>query len=243
MINLKISELFRKLSYGELSNLAISNSGSGEIVEDKWPQLIDYANDGLTALHSRFLLLEKELVLEQVADETRYNLTSRYAVFGGVDSGATYHYIIDQEEDPFTDDLIRVLEVWGTGGKLPLNDQDHAYSLFTPSPLVLQVPSPVADEPLSVMYQAKHPVILAETSETVPDVLEQEIELPHYLENAFQQLIASKVFSHMNGQENIMKSQEYLAAYENECLGIEQRDMANQTYHTSHTKLEQRGFV
>jgi hypothetical protein len=34
-----------------------------------------------------------------------------------------------------------------------------------------------------------------------------------------------------------------MAAYEAICVEIEQRDLVNQTFNTSHTKLEQRGFV
>lgn len=243
MIILKIEDLFSKLSYGELSNLAISNSGSGEIIEEKWPQLIGYTNDALTALHSRFLLIEKELILEQVADETRYHLSSRYAEFAGADSGVEHHYIKDQEDDPFNDDLLKVLAVWGAGGQYPLNNADNPYSLFTPRPTLLQVPNPIAEQPLSVIYQAKHPKLFSVPPEEEDNVLDQIIEIPHYLENALQLMIAHKVFSHMNTPENSMKGQEHLAAYEATCLDIEQGDLANQTSQTSHTKLEQRGFV
>lgn len=242
MIILNIQDLFKALSYGELSNLAVSGSGSGEIIEAKWPQLIGYTNLALTALHSRFLLVERELIIEQVADETQYHLSSRYAEFGGEGSGVEHYYIKDSEEAPFKDDLIKVLSVWGTGGCFGLNDQDNPGSLFTPTPLLLQVPSPIADEPLSVVYQAKHPALVDEMEEP-NNVLDQIIEIPHYLENALQAFVAHKVFSHMNGQENILKGQEFLAAYEADCIGIEQRDLANQTTQTSHTKLEKRGFV
>ena len=140
MIILKLSDLFRELSFGELSNLAISGSGSGTILEAKWPQLIHYTNDALNALHGRFILAEKELLIEQVADETRYHLLSSYAVNGGAGSGVAHHYIKDQPEEPFQDDLIKVLQVWGTAGKYALTDQGNDYSLFTPTPLLLQVP-------------------------------------------------------------------------------------------------------
>ena len=243
MITLKISDLFRQLSYGELSNLAISDSGSGDIIEAKWPQLIQYTNEALTALYSRFVLSEKELVVEQVAGETRYPLTSTYAVFGGAGSGVPNHFILDTVDAPFKDDLIRVLAVWDANGNYPLNDKGNDLSLFTPTPLTLQVPTPVADGLLSVGYQAKHPALLDEITEDVTNLLDQTVDLPFYFENALQQLVAYKVFCHMNGQENIMKGQEFLAAYEADCLRTEQLDLANQTTYTGHDKLEERGFV
>jgi hypothetical protein len=41
---MKIVDLFRQLSFGELSNLALGNSGSGTIVDEKQPQLVQYVN-------------------------------------------------------------------------------------------------------------------------------------------------------------------------------------------------------
>jgi hypothetical protein len=138
--------------------------------------------------------------------------------------------------------VLRVVDYF-SGRKLPLNDQEHPCSLFTPKPDEIQVPDPQAgwDQgiPLGVVYQARHPVLLDQGD----DLLEQEIDIPFFLEPALQAFIGYKTFSHMNGQENLLKSQEYFQVYENICSKIEDKDLANQTIHTSHSKLEQRGFV
>lgn len=240
---MKLSELFRRLSYGELSNLAISNSGSGEIVEAKYPQLIQYANTALTDLHGRFLLNEKEIVIEQVENITNYELKSRHSESEG---DAVDLYIKDTEEDPFRDDLIRVLEVWGISGlKYALNDPENPNSLYTPNAWTLQVPNPIAGQPMALLYQATHAKLndLVGEDEEPIILLDQIINIPHYLENPLQQLIASKVFSHMSGAENVAKGQEHLMAYEAAILLIQDRDLAAQYAHVTHTKLEQRGFV
>ncbi|AZO48056.1 hypothetical protein [Mesorhizobium sp. M4B.F.Ca.ET.058.02.1.1] len=91
-------------------------------------------------------------------------------------------------------------------------------------------------------YQASHRKLDDRIDGPNP-LLDQEIEIPIYLENPLRLFVAYKVFCHMNGQENIVKSQEYLGAYEAACLEVEQRDLVNQTFSTSHSKLEQRGFV
>ena len=237
---MKIIELFRQLSYGELSNLAISDSGSGDIIEEKQPQLVQYTNDALLMLYSRFLLSEKDLLLEQVSHITNYHLTKKYAETTGAD--VDYRYIKDLSTEPFGDDLIRILSVYnGDGCKLTLNDSENRYSLFTPYPNVLQIPRPVGGAELAVVYQASHKKL--DDRLTPNNILDQEIELPIYLENPLRLFVAYKVFCHMNGQENIIKGQEYLAAYEAACIDVEQRDLVNQTFHTSHRKLEQRGFV
>lgn len=235
---MKIMELFRQLSYGELSNLSISDSGSGLIVVDRQPQLVHYANDGLLSLHARFMLSEKDLLVEQVEHITNYHLVRKFTESAGSD--VEWPYIKDLPEEPFEEDLIRILSVHRADGyKFPLNDSDDYNSLFTPQPNILQVPTPRDGEPLSIVYQAGH----YKLDDRPGHILDQEIYLPIYLENALQLYVAHKVFSHMNGQENMIKSQEYLMAYEADCLGIEQRDLVNQTFHTSHRKLEQRGFV
>ncbi|ESX17882.1 hypothetical protein X766_15920 [Mesorhizobium sp. LSJC255A00] len=238
---MKIVDLFRQLSFGELSNLAISNSGSGAIVEEKQPQLIHYANDALLALYSRFLLSEKDLVIEMANQITNYHLIRKYTETSGSD--VDWPYIKDLPDEPYEEDLIKILEVWDASGcQLPLNDKEDPRSLFTPYPNILQVPAPVGGLELAVVYQASHRKLDDRLNATSP-LLDQNIELPIYLENPLRLFVAYKVFSHMNGQENIVKSQEYLGAYEAACLDIEQRDLVNQTFSTSHHKLEDRGFA
>jgi hypothetical protein len=249
---MELSTLFRQLSYGELSNLAISASGSGTIITSKQPQLVHYINDALTAIYTRFVLSEEEVIIEQIEGRTLYPLLAKHSQTTG-DADEDDLFIVDNVEEPFLDNLvIRIKEVWGTLETwnsekhihFPLNDSEARFSLFTPSPLVLQVPEPIGGEPLSVIYQGYHPRISEDlVGDPAAIDLDQVINLPYYLNNALQQLVASKVYSHMNGQENLLKGQEYLMAYESACSEIEQKDLANQTWHTSHIKLEQRGFV
>lgn len=236
---MKISELFRRLSYGELSNLSISDSGSGEINVKKVPQVIQYTNDGLSALYGRFVLSEKELIVEQVDHVTQYRMLLKHTE--SVGAQGEHHYIKDELE-PFKDDMIRIVQVYDENGrKYPLNDEQNPDSLFLPKPDTVQVPSPAAGVIMSVVYQAKPPKLVDASDDD--NVLDQEFEIPHVLENALIQYIAHKVFFHIGGQENVVKSQGYLSTYEANCLDVEQRDLVNQSFHTSHSKLEQRGFV
>lgn len=244
---MKITDLFRRLAYGELSNLSISGDGSGVIVSEKHPQLIGYVNDALLNLHSRFVLSEKSVIVEQVAIVVTYELRRKFAQSAQPTSGTggvAYAYIKDMLGDPFTGDVIRILEVHDSdGNERPLNDRARTDSVFTPMPDVLQVPRPEEGQALALLYQARHPVILDEATDAVPDLLDQEVNIPFALEGALQRMIASSVYSHMNGQENILKSQEYLQAAEAICAGVEMKDLASQSQTTSHLKFEQRGFV
>lgn len=235
---MKMSELFRRLAYGELTNLSM-NQGDGTLAVEKHPQMVQHANEALLRLFSRFVLKEKSLILVQTSHVINYHLKKQYAVSS--DSADVKHrYILDCAEEPFSEDVIRILEVVDEKGcKKVLNDVENCESLFTPKPDTLQIPTPVDDVKLALIYQARHQKL----DDRPGEILDQEIDLPFFLEAALQNYIGYKTYSNMNGQENIVKGQENLAAYEAICVDVEQRDLVNQSFHTSHHKLEQRGFV
>jgi hypothetical protein len=234
---MKIVELFRRLAYGQLSNLAIASAGDGTILEEKQPQILQYVNEGLLQLYSRFRLKESELILEQVEHITNYHLKAKYAESTG--ALVPYPYIKDLPQEPFLGDVIKILSVHDEYGPRVLNDHNNVMSMFTPQPDVLQIPVPEAGRPLTVQYQARHPKL----DDRKDHIIDQEIEIPFFLEGALQNFIGYQTYCHMNGGENIVKGQEFLAAYEAICLDVEQRDLVNHSFHTSHQKLEQRGFV
>lgn len=239
---MRISELFRRLSYGELSNLSLSNNGSGEIKEEKHPQLIQHTNEALLRLYSRYILLEKEVIIEQVENLRNYPLRLQYAVSSG--SNEEHHFIKDNWTYPFHGDVIRILAVYDSCGQLPLNDEGKCDSLFLPQPDMLQVPVPVTGQPLHIIYQARHPKLRDTVAEGRPDsLLAQDIDIPFFLEGALQAYVAHKVYGNMNTQENILNSQKYKAQYEEICAGVDQQDLLNQSYSTTRYKLEMRGFV
>lgn len=231
---MKVEDLFSRLSYGELSNLSIGNEGRGSIREEDIPKVTAHVNDGLLRIYSRFVLSTKQLLVEQVRHITNYHLIPKFAESSGSD--VEWPYIKDLPDEKFEGDLIRILEVKDDRGTLPLNDTGNPHSLFTPYPQVLQVPEPRAGKPLSIEYQARHITLNN-------DDLEQEILIPFVLEGALQSFVAYKIFNHMNGQDNQVKSQEHLNTYDGICTDVEARDLVNATTATSHYKLEERGFV
>jgi hypothetical protein len=245
---MRISDLFRRLSYGELSNLAISGEGSGTLVEAKHPQIIQYTNEGLTRLFTRFNLRQNDVIIEQVAHITNYHLRKRFAESVAGDDGdpdnIAHPYIKDLAHEPFEEDVIRILEVHDSYGiERVLNDKGRPDSLFTPQPDLLQVPRPIDGQALSILYQARHPILRHEKIREDENLLQQRVDIPVYLEGALQAFVASQVYGHMNTQESTMKGQEYLSVCEAICLEVEDKDTVNQTFDTTHYKLSQRGFV
>lgn len=240
---MKVSQLLARLSRGPLENLSMSNNGDGTIAVAKHPKLIGYTNEALLKLYSRFNLRESELVIELDETVTNYRLDSKYAVTKAVENPTLPHYIKDSVSVPFTDDLIQVLRVFTTSItplplELPLNDDNHPKSLFTPKHNQLQVPDPVNGVPLYVMYQAMH-AALAEEGE---GYLDQEIDLPPILEPAILSYVSYLVYSHMNGQEHGAKAAEHLGSYEMLCAEIVEKDLANTSLSSTNTKFDDRGF-
>ena len=232
---MKLEDLLSRLSFAELSNLSIGNDGSGSIKEEDIPKIVAYVNDGLIRIYSRFVLCTKNLLIEQASHITNYHLTKKYTT--STEADVPWQYIKDLPNDPFKGDVIRILEVYDSMGReYVLNDKDDPNSLFTPAPQLLQVPNPKAGQNFGVLYQASHDYVNN-------DDLQQEIVIPFVLEGALQAFVAYKVFSHMNGQENQVKSQEHLNTYDGICQDVEERDLVNATFATSHHKLEKRGFV
>jgi hypothetical protein len=237
---MQLLELYRRLSYGELSNLAIGGEGVGVITEDAQPRITEYANEALLRLHSRFLLRENILFLRQIDHLTYYYLLKRFArseLKTPPCPNTPHLYILDNDDEPFENDLIKILEVMDQDGcKLPLNDSENCKSLFTPQPNLLQIPDPIADRVLSINYQARHPKL------THTDVC-QEIDLPFALEGALTAYIAHKVFSHMNTQESSAKGAEHLQIYDLICQEVADMDLVSQSRATTTLKFHERGFV
>lgn len=234
---MKISELYKTLSYGELSNLSIGMDGVGSILEDAKPRILHYANEGLTRLYGRFILKEKDVMIELVDHITNYHLLRMYAESYFDPEEVRYPYIKDLFNEPFTEDVIKILSVYnGVGQKLPLNDNERSDSLFTPTGKILQVPNPRTGVSLSVLYQAKHPELL-------PNDEDQDIHLPQVLEGALVAFIAYKVFSHMNTDVSTAKAQEHMSVYASVCDEVEQHDLVNSSISTTNSCFRKRGWV
>lgn len=236
---LVLNDLFALLSYGELSNLAISGNGSGSIVTANQPQVINYINEALLRLYSRFVLAEDELLLQLDDGITIYHLTPPYSqqyVPKVGEFSQPVRYIYDLPEKPFQDDLIKVMEVRDSyGRKIKLNDEGSRYSVFTPRVKTLQVTAPRCGEALSVVYQKRHPQILVD--------LQEQIWCPDVLLSALTAYIAYKVNSHMNSPDSNAKAQEFMATYEALCVEVIDRDLVNSSISQTNTRFTAGGWV
>jgi hypothetical protein len=230
---MNLEELYRRLSYGELSNLAISGEGSGTIITEKRPTIISHLNDGMRKLYSRFNLREKTVVIRVQEGKMDYLLQPRYSTQA---AQVPHPYIMDTAQDPFIGDIVRILEVFDSYGQLlPLNDSGLEDSLFTPQADILQIPNHTAGSEVAANYQAfAVPIELGSTD---------EIEIPFALESALQSWIAYKVYTNMNTPEATAKGKEHLGLYENTCVTAEANNILGASNVSTISRFELQGFV
>jgi hypothetical protein len=239
-VEMKLHELYGSLSNGELSNLHMAEEEPGKIKEAAKPKIVRYINDALRNLYSRFILLEKSVLIQCHQHITNYHLLEQFAVcYEPYEGGPSesIRYILDLPLERFEGDVIKIMTVYGdTGIKLPLNDEARSWSVFTPQSNMLQVPRPIDGQCLSIGYQARHPLITVEDEN-------QDILVPLVLETAFTSYIAYKVFSHMNTKESTAKAQEHLALYEAECSVVEEKDLVSSSVTTSNVRFYLNGWI
>jgi hypothetical protein len=235
--NITVTDLFRILSYGEFSNLAIGSEGSGTVTAAAQPRIVQHANEGLLRLYSKYILSEKDVIVELVEGITHYHLDSRFSETVYNPAEVEYPYIKDMGRETFANDVIRVLAVYDSlGNRLPLNDNELSNSVFTPQARVLQVPYFIEEVSLSILYQAQPPIL----SHLVPA---GEVELPDTLVGALTAFIAYKVYSGMNTAEATGKALEHKARYEEICAEAISEDLVATSISTTNNRFAKRGWI
>lgn len=229
-----LGEIFQNLSHGPLAGLAIGSEGSGTILSGQENRVTGLINQTLDTLYGRFLIYTRETVLRTIADKSLYALRKEHA---DTDSSTETKWIEDTAANPFTSDIVRILEIKNDDGEtVKLNDVNDDTSIFTPSYDLLQTPEEVPDLRFYLLYQAKH----ARLDYTDPGQL---VYLPAPLFGALEAYVAFLMFSSMNGQEHSQKAQEHLMKYETICRMVKDQNITNDSFVSTNSKLDDRGFV
>ena len=232
---MKISELFRRLSIGELSNLALANDGNGEIIDAKKPAILLHANNGLDRLHTRFLLRPKELRIQTFLAPNIYALRPENVI---TQAGG---FILDDESEPFTGGVLKILEVQDVAGNsYPLNTAGDRWSLHTLLPDKLRIPFELTPQVLHVTYQAAAENLTLDPNDPADD---PEFDLPEVLEPALTAFIAGEMYGAMNGKEHAAIAAGHRSRFEEICIEVEMRDMVSTSWSGKSSKFAQRGWV
>jgi len=229
-----LNDLYNMLAYGELSNHHMASAGDGTLLLAKRPQIVHFANEALTRLYTKFVLKEKSCIVELQEGNTLYRLLPEYSTTGFDNSVVDAPYIRDTVNEPFLDDVLKVLAVYTNyGGQRPLNDSNNCWSVNTPTVKTLQVNMVRSNEVLAVTYQAKHVIL---------DGTNQEIELPSPLHGALTAFIAYKVYFNMNTPESQTVSQGHLAMFNSICADTTEADALNLSISGVNTRFNLGGW-
>ncbi len=232
-----VNDFIRDLSVGELKNMAYSGNGTGLVARKDQVALLRYVNDALNKLYARYALSTKDILLETQTGVTIYHLLPQFAETQAATSPEPVQYIKDLSREPFTGDVLRILEVYnGAGMRVPLNDENQELSVFTPEYNMLQIPYAVGGELWTVVYKAKHQT-LTETH------LNTRMTVPPSLLPSLRSYVAYKVYCDVGTQEALVRAQQYLQRYELETQEIELTNMVNNSVVPTNLKLEIGGWV
>lgn len=196
---MKLGKLFTELSFSELKDLALADNGTGNIFEEDQGALITHTNDALTTLHTKYILKQNKTALLMIA--------------------GTYRYVLSNE------DLIQILAIYNHENRdMYLNHIEMRGPIIS-SPNIIDFTDENWSAITNVVYQANHPELEIEPTDLVPDVLEQDIILPRFLKQPLRLMIAHEVYSKMNGENRLIKSQELFQKFTGQCDLLEARGL------------------
>lgn len=238
---MRLSEIFNQLTYGELSQFAVAGKNTNGIQYESYPEIISHVNLALTALHKRFVVSRKEVIILPNADIHTYFLHTDYLT-GNVESSQPVKYLLDSEYEVFTGDVIKIEQVFDSFGvDIPLNEVGKTNAIFVNSYNSLRILSPDPENPLSVIYQADHPRIPIDSM--YPD--DTEVSLPPVLLQPLLLFIAARVTGSNPSltESNVNDSINFMNKYEVACQEIEQRNLLGTTLIDENTRFTDCGWV
>lgn len=238
---MKTLDLIKTLGYGVLNNTKYAKVDVGN--PDEILPLLTLIQEGLTRLYTRFIIREKHVIVEMQVGITFYHLTKLYSVQNGDPVRVPHPYIMDLPNEPFQEDVIKILRVMDTQNNVrPLNDDSRNDSLTTPQFDVLHNPYPRDLEALFVNYQANHVPLLTYLVDGEYGI-EEEIILPPVLEPALINYVAWMVHSRVGTAESSAKAATHLQMYEMVCKDVEAFDSVNNSKSSTNVRFDLNGWT
>lgn len=243
---MNVEEFFQILSYGELNNLSIGEQTAGEIIEADQPKILSHMNKGLAALYSRFTHKTDYVQCQLSADRKRYQIHPKHNVSDTEVANTATRFILDSVEEPFLGDVVKILSAVCQDDlttafidetrEVRINDRGDALGIEMLSFDTIYVATPVEGAVLTLRYQAKH-VPLDLTVDLTAEVI-----LAPILFEALEAFVASRVYSSMNGEENVGKGMALNARYEQICSIVTANDLLQQSGTDSRDKFSVGGW-
>lgn len=241
-VKMKTLEYIKQLTRGALRNTALSVLRTGVVNHsEEFEQVCTMIDEGLMRLYSRFIIKERHVFIEMQVGVTFYHLKSTYSVTGADRTRVPRPYIMDLPNEPFLEDVIKVLNVFdGFGIQRPLNDQSKPSGLFTPQANVIQNMYPRDLEVLSVAYQASPLSVLVPGGSGWRD--DTEFYLPECLIPALSSYVSYLYHQGVGTTESTATAMTQFQMYDEVCKEVERMDLVNQSMSCTNVRFSQNGW-
>lgn len=236
---MKMQDFMLTLRLGVLRN---TKHGGDQENGESGVELVPLMQEGLMQLHSRFVIKEKNVIVEMRVGTTFYHLKKMYSVTGADPVQVPYPYIMDLPGEPFEEDVIKVLRVDDSNGVIrPIGDPNQMNSVFMPQPDILQNPYPKELEALILTYQAGPSSLMTVNGDGNPEIAE-EFYIPPVLVPALTNYVAYMFYSALNTAEAMAKSVQHLQMYDSICDGVDAMDLLNNSKYCTNERFSKNGW-
>lgn len=230
-----------KVKYGE--------NGSAQPVLSKELvfRFVDLINSGLKDLYTKFCILRKTVLICLKDYITTYTLDEKFTCSRG--SPNEVHYIYDTKEDPFINDVVKILTLYSDNQKIGMNSVACSNTVMVNSFNSVFIHYPIEGDFVIITYQALPKLLnnLDLTKEVKEDsiftVLDQEIVFPHNILNIIRSYVCGFYLMYNPVLSNPQKAQEYLSLYDNKIQEFKALSAKNNSTLWSNNLLEEKGFV
>lgn len=236
MITLKY--LFDTLAQGELLNLSLSDTATGELSTEHYPKIVGHINLGLIELYKRFNLLQGSINLHQYEGIDTYYLRKNNV--GYLDEMDDTIYF---ESENFQENIVKIVAVYDElGVPVPLNETKEPTAVITLAHDTLFFKDISIPQIMTLEYQAYYPKITMTETFNPATV---KLYIPDFILEALQAYVASRVYKPMGSNTSSAdadKSTSYLQLYELACTKIDTLRLDTQMSQERDT-FSTRGFV
>jgi hypothetical protein len=203
-MKITLEAILRSLSHETLSFMSDSGHGNGTIEPEQIPKVIGRINAILRRLSVKFVLNEKTVKVNVVADRLYYPLTALNAA-----------WVVADLANPWTADVGRILGIKTPSGRMyDLSDRStHDSIMLDTEGTGFRFPYFFAEGEYEIIYKASTP----QFEESPEPDLSEELSIPEALLNALYQGVAAMTYEGIGGSENIALANSKWAMFNSDC--------------------------
>ena len=233
-----LGDIFTDLTVGELNQFAVTGGIDAPvgITPKDYPMLINAINLGLTDLHSKLNLREREVAINTHDELSYYTLDSKYSVLNT--DPTVFKYIQDSVDYPFLNDVIQIRAVWDEcGEKVPMNDDNSNCGVYLVNYRTIQYPNPQTGVSIVVTYQANHPRISTDAG------LDTEVMIPEYLRELLYAFVVNRVLMRSQGADAVNVAAFYKSKYDMGLSDVRRYNLLNIQDNTMSNRFYKNGWL